>query len=174
MTTQTTSNEQSAAACPYCGCALLEEHEITEDAYTAELRLLETDSEPVFTRACWFKGIENREIFVGCTRCDARLDEDELVAASPAEETGARSALRQLQESVSGVWEARDDQGVVLECSQCSSYEFVIRVERDVRLAAVYFFEDGTPERWDRGLLEAWSVDWTLVSCVSCAATASV
>jgi hypothetical protein len=170
MNTQT-SNEQSAAACPDCGCALLQEHELTEDAYSAELRFLESVSELVFTRACWFKGIENHELLVGCTRCEAPLNEHELVAASDDEETGAWSALRKLQESVSGVWEARDDGGSVGECSQCGSREFVIRVERTVPLAAVYFFEDGSPERSDHGLLEPWSVDWAFVGCVSCPGT---
>ena len=182
MKTKTTTKrpgrsfKRSGAACPDCGCALLQEHETTHDRYAAQLRvrhpvqlcLFGTDAEIVVTHARWIKGFENEEVLVGCTRCGALLTEDDLDEASEDEQASAWDALEQLESSVPNGWEASEDDGAVGECCQCGSQEFVVDVEREVQLAALYFFHGWSPECHNRWPTGPWSVDWTLVSCASC------
>jgi hypothetical protein len=80
--TPTLSAAPLAGACPHCGSALLRMCEYTEDVYVGELRLCGDDlDQALATCALWATGLGNHDCLVGCARCDALLDEGDLVPA---------------------------------------------------------------------------------------------
>lgn len=118
--------------------------------------------------AKWEKGLKNEEAFGGCGRCEAELDEEELVVADDDEVDHAWAELARLEAEESGEWQCEEQEGLLARCPTCRSERFLVVGEREVALAATFILNDGSVYPEERRFLSPWAVQCHQFACSSC------